>query len=180
MLIYNSLFKKSNDKRIVMKKYIEKKRKNKLTVMNQPVSPTKRKKRTVHKDSTSSPSYTPFIKKQTLPPNRWGDLKEISPSVEVSVQNSQEMLRIKAIRRDLEDLSRKFSRDGLTQFKKLIGVKEVLVILCLGTHFHLSNICRGLILEKLPIEFLLKLKKTSQNLEMPCFSKVNIKEVKYY
>jgi hypothetical protein len=60
-MIYNSLFKRTNDKRIIMKKFIEVQRRERLRSMHSSSSSPKKKRKMIVIKDDSSPDFTPFV-----------------------------------------------------------------------------------------------------------------------
>lgn len=122
-MIYNSLFRKDYDKRIIMKKFIEVQRRERLRSFHSSSSSPKKKRKVVEIKDDSSPEFTPFVKKATLPPSRWGELEDIIKRDD-EILNSKEMKKISSLKRELNDISKNFKANDIHEFKKQIGIKD--------------------------------------------------------
>ena len=105
-----------------MKKYIEQRRKEKLNSSAASKSPTRRKRTKLSREP-SSPAHTPFVKKQTIPPSGWGQLKEVQFVDENLINKNPEMKKISKMKEELKTLREELKANDISEFKRLIGFK---------------------------------------------------------
>lgn len=120
-MIYNSLFKKDYDKRIIMKKYIENRRQEKIQEFSIK-SPRKRRRKETMAPEDSSKVINPFIKKDNIESRQWGIIKDPRSQMNSDDLKKNEVIqKFSLLKQELKTLRNSLKANDVGEFKKQIG-----------------------------------------------------------
>lgn len=122
-MIYNSIFQKNYDKRILMKRYIEKQRRKVFRTSQAELSSPSKKKKVTIKREASSPVATPFVRKETLP-RHWGAYKEIGQLEPEDFERSKALKKLSKMKQQVETLRDQLKHNEVNEIKRVIREAE--------------------------------------------------------
>lgn len=125
--IYNSLFNKKHDKRILMKKFLDCHRKAQL-------------KKSYHRTPAKKKTRTTILNTSNYDENVSHTIRPNPPGQENSLENFRAVKQMSAMREKIHELSKDFEQNQIKEVKKLIGIKTAPKSLRSSTQVHFQQV----------------------------------------